>query len=255
MPKPYQPYWLEESLIIGTETFGASGEIAVIGSGLAGVSSAYWLQQMGFRDITLLDYRPEEAASFRNCGHILHGTVESPKALVALHDFESAKKIWEFSVSLCDQVKSTVSTLQIDTDYRQDGYLVIAIDDAELNEIHDSIQIIEKFGFNNQFWSQKTLEEKGFQNVKGARYEAESAQAHPVKFRNGVLKSALKQGLKYIQPTEIKSLNEVNGSIEVSSTDATAKYDAVVIAANAYSPLFSDYFRNHHLVEPFRGQK
>ena len=86
-------YWLEAGIELGSPKPPAkSGEILVIGSGVAGVSSCYWLQKEGFENITLIDYKPEEAASFRNCGHVLYGTVESMKGLCSLYGKERAKK-------------------------------------------------------------------------------------------------------------------------------------------------------------------
>ncbi len=250
----HSSYWLTEPLITGQDSLPDSGEIVIIGSGLSGVSTAYWLQKMGFNDLTLVDFEPEKSASFRNCGHILHGSVESAKALCTLHGFTTAKQIWEFSVELCEEVASTAHTLPDDTEYRKDGYLVLAIDDTERQEIIESIEIIEKFGFKNQFIKAQTLCEMGFSNVLGARFEADSAQAHPVKFRNALLKKACSQGLRYCQPTEILGVNDIGGRIHVETAQRVIPWDAAVLATNAYSPLLSPYFASHRLVEPFRGQ-
>src|SRR5277367_155885 len=99
MGEKTQPYWLEVPLLRGSsDTPPPHSSIVIIGSGLSGVSAGYFLQKQGFTDITIIDHEPEKAATFRNCGHILHGTVESMKAFSEIHGSEKAKELWTFSV-------------------------------------------------------------------------------------------------------------------------------------------------------------
>ena len=250
-----EPYWLEVPTIKGSTDPVKGGGICVIGSGLAGSSTAYFLEKAGLGPVTLIDYQTDTAASFRNCGHILHGTVESMLALSSLHGEDLAKDIWGLSVEICDEVSKTVKDLSLNCEYKQNGYLVIAIDDAELSEIHQSIELLNKHGFENKFIEQKSLENMGFQNIKGARFEPGSAQAHPVKFRNGVLKAAMDLGTRYFSSAKVLSVDESGGQVYVEIEDqGRISFDAAVVAANAYSPLLSDFYESHKLVEPFKGQ-
>ncbi len=253
-PLANKPYWLTEAALLGENSLPKSGGILIIGSGLSGVSTAYWLQKFGMTDLVIVDEDPERAASFRNCGHILYGTVESMAALKALHGEEVAKQIWQLSIDLCHDVRDTVSELALDCEYKQDGYLVIAIDEAENEEIKQSIKLLNDMGFSSDYVNKDQLTEWGFKNSFGARYEKGSAQAHPVKFRNGLLKHCIDHGLKFHQGYQIESVDEDAGGVKVKINGKQLHYDAVVIAANAYSPLFSSFFKDHKLVEPFRGQ-
>ncbi|MES2744944.1 MAG: FAD-dependent oxidoreductase, partial [Bdellovibrionota bacterium] len=249
------PYWLDIPLIEGKKTSpAAEGEIVIIGSGLSGISAAYWLQKKGFTDLTLIDHKPEEAASFRNCGHILYGTVESMLALTSLHGEAIAKDLWNLSISICHEVKQTVKTENLNVDYKQDGYLVIGIDESEHSEILKSIELLNKHNFQSDYIPKEKLEKLGFRNTTGARYEAGSAQAHPTKFRNELLNLCITRGLKYHSHIQVKSVEEQNDKVIIKTTTGELKYEAAVIAANAYSPLLSSFFQKHRLVEPFRGQ-
>ena len=250
-----KPYWLDIPLIEGSSSAPKDGEILIVGSGLAGISTAYWLQQEGFTDLTLVDYRPTDAASFRNCGHILYGTVESMLAMVALHGETIAKELWSLSIDICHEVRDTVAREGLSVDYKQDGYLVIAVDESEHQEIHRSIELLNRYGFQSDYVSKKELEDKGFRNVFGGRFEAGSAQAHPTKFRNALLDLCLKRGLKYHSQVKVLAMDEENTKVTVrTESSGTLYYEAAVIAANAYSPLLSEFFAKHRLVEPFRGQ-
>jgi gamma-glutamylputrescine oxidase len=256
-PEVFTPsYWMEVPAIEGQMTRPRDGGgILVIGSGLSGVSSAYWLNEVGFDDVTMVDFALPHAATFRNCGHILYGTVESMKALVALHGRETAREIWQYSIGICHEVRETVRRLGIDAEYQQSGYLVIAIDETEDKEIHESIELLGSMGFESNYVDPSRLRQLGFKNVYGARHEAGSAQAHPMKFRNGVLKHCLDNGLAYHSGVRVTSVEEEGEQVVVDTEQwGKLRYDAVVIAANAYSPLLSRYFEERRLVEPFRGQ-
>ena len=109
-------YWMTVPPIGGQLTPPRDGGIAIIGSGLAGASAAYWLLERGFEDITILDFEQEKAATYRNCGHILYGTVESMMALTALHGEETAREIWGYSIDICHEVRDTVERLKLDAD-------------------------------------------------------------------------------------------------------------------------------------------
>lgn len=249
------PYWLEVPLIEG-ETSGLPQQtgIVIIGSGLSGVSAGYWLQKKGFEDITIVDFKSSEAASYRNCGHILYGTVESMMAFSSLHGLDKARELWGYSIEICHQVRDTIKELRLDADYRQDGYLVISIDETEDRECKESVTLLNRAGFQSDYISKEEIARLGFKNCFGARFEKGSAQAHPVKFRNGLLQEFLKNGGKYFSDVEVKKMEEVSDGVSLTTSKGEIKCDAAVIAANAYSKLFSPFFADRGLIEPFRGQ-
>lgn len=250
-----KPYWLNISLLVGEENPPPEkADIVIIGSGLSGVSAAFFLQEKGFRNILLVDDEPEKSASFRNAGHILYGTVESMKALSEIHGEETAQEIWEFSIELCHEVRATVQRHHIDCDYRQNGYLVIAISETENAECLESIRLLNRMGFSSEYYDPKKVRALGFKNVFGARFEKGSAQAHPVKFRNALLKIFLERGGRYHSGVRVKHVDADSHSARIMTERDAIEAEACVIAANAYSPLFCDFFRSRDLIDPFRGQ-
>lgn len=247
-------YWMEVPPVVGKVQKPNEGGIVVIGSGLSGASTAYWLLEAGFDKVTIVDFETPKAATFRNCGHILYGTVESMKALSALHGKETAREVWQFSIDICHEVRETISRLGLECEYRQDGYLVIAIDDVEDNEIKESISLLGSMGFQSEYVSRTALANLGFRNITGARYEHGSAQAHPVKFRNGLLNHCISRGVEYFSGVKVSSVEGASEGVELETNWGKLRFDAAVICANAYSPLLSRYFAERQLVDPFRGQ-
>lgn len=250
-----KPYWLRIPPLVGEKNPPPEkADIVIIGSGLSGVSAASFLQEKGFQNILLVDDEPEKGASFRNAGHILYGTVESMKALSEIHGEDTAREIWEFSIELCHEVRETIRRHHIGCDYKQDGYLVIAVSEVENEECLKSIRLLNRMGFQSEYWDPKTVRELGFKNVFGARFEKGSAQAHPVKFRNALLKIFLERGGKYHSGVKVTNVAADSHSANIITEQGGIAAEACVIAANAYSPLFCDFFRARGLIDPFRGQ-
>jgi glycine/D-amino acid oxidase-like deaminating enzyme len=249
------PYWLEVPLLKGDTTQPPSqASIVIVGSGFAGASLGYFLQKQGFDDIVIVDDNPEKAASFRNCGHILYGTVESMKAFTEIHGLEKATQLWSYSIEICDLIGKTVSELGASVDYRRDGYLVVAVSEAEDRECRESVRLLNEAGFQSDYVEPSVVSDLGFKNVFGARFEKGSAQAHPTKFRNALMEAFLKNGGKYFSGRRVKSVEEVGGAACINGEDFEIKADAVALCGSAYSPLFSSFFEARRLVEPFRGQ-
>lgn len=254
----HSPYWLTTPLILGQSPEKLSSQregILVIGTGFTGVSVAHWLQEAGWPSITLVDFEPETSASFRNCGHILYGTVESMAAMVALHGPEKAKRLWGFSAEVCEEMGRTIETLRLNCEYRRNGYLVIAFEEKEIEEIHESIHLLHSMDFESRFVERKALEGMGFQNILGARFDPRCASAHPVKFRNGLLQHVLINGASYYSGVQVQNVEEGGSQgVVVSTTQGEYIFGAVVLAGNAYCPLISETYKGKQLIEPFRGQ-
>lgn len=257
MDNQTKSYWLETALIQGKQTTPEHDKesICVIGSGVTGVSCAYYLLKEGFH-VTLVDHEPNRAASFRNASHVLYGTVESYQALSAFHGRQTAKDLWSLSIDVCHRVRNLVNEHDLDVDYKQDGYLVMAVDDVENSEVRESIRLLNEDGFQSDYVCQADLEEMGFRNVTGARFESGSAQVHPVKFRNELLKQALSMGLKYHTGVFVENIEEEQeaAALYIKGESNPRLFMAAVIATNAYSPLLSRFFQEQKLLEPFAGQ-
>ncbi|MBX9765672.1 MAG: FAD-binding oxidoreductase [Bdellovibrionales bacterium] len=255
MKKNGFPYWLEVPLIRGSDPLPQQCQIAVIGSGLSGSSAGYFLSEYGFDDLLIVDSNPEEAATNRNCGHILYGTVESMMAFCEFHGEDKAKELWGFSIEICDLVGETVHKLGMNVDYRQDGYLIVAIDETENKECQKSVELLNRNGFESSYLSAAETRKLGFRHATGARHEKGSAQAHPVKFRNALIQNFQERGGRYSTGPKVISVDDLGDSVSIRFENGhVLRCEAAVIAANAYSPLVSKFFETRRLIEPFRGQ-
>ena len=248
-------YWLKEAPLVGEHT-PTDSSIIIIGSGFSGVSCAYFLQQAGCDDILLLDDDCHKAASFRNCGHILPGLVESMYALQKVYQRPKAEQVWQFSLDCCARMQQTIGEFATDIEYRQNGYLVVAIDATEDTEHKESIKLLQAAGFTgNSYVPTTELRKFGICSEHGARFDAYGASANPLKFRNALLQSCLTQGLRYSSRQTVTSVREQNSRAVITLQGGkTLQADIAVLATNAYTGILSPFFAAKRLIVPFRGQ-
>lgn len=251
------PYWLETPLTTGSRDRSelADADIIIIGSGLAGVSTAYWLLREGMTNVAIIDHEPEQAASFRNCGHLLPGTVETLAALVKLKGLAVATDIWHYSVEACELVTETATALGLDCELRRNGYLTVALEDNQEAEIHESVRLLGELGYPNEIWQPDQLESVGIKAGRVARFEPRASSMNPVKFRNGVLAWCMAKGLRYVSGIEVTGVSQEGAGVSIATREGQPlRSEFAVVAANAYAQNMIPQLKSRQLAVPFRGQ-
>lgn len=246
-------YWLSNTKDIEADkSTPKDSSILIIGSGLTGVSAAYFLHPYE-RDLTIVDCGSINTSYYRNAGHILHGASENYKAMSIIHGREKTKTIFKFSETFCNELDNTIKSLGIDCDYYKGNYLCVGKDEKETKDLEDSISMLKEDGFDyNELITDLSLYK--IKEKFSAKICNLSAQANPAKFRNELLKDVIAKGTKY-HSKRIKSIDPKSDKVVINYEDGSkSTHDAIVIAANAYAPLFSEFFKSRGLVEPFRGQ-
>jgi glycine/D-amino acid oxidase-like deaminating enzyme len=238
-------FWLSENYEKGKSEKPTDSEIAIIGSGIAGSSVAYFLKQNGI-NFNIIDSGPTNASFHRNAGHILFGAGENYAAMTEIHGRSKAKTIFQFSKQFCEDIKNTIEQNDISCDYIQGNYLCVANNNEELNQITKSSVLLENDGFGESHIV--------FSNEfnKFAKTCPISAQANPGKFRDALLRlSTDNNHYEY----EISKVEDIGGRVEITYFDSHKTYhDAAVLCVNAYSKLISPFFESRGLIEPFKGQ-
>ena len=98
--EPTKPYWLNDAPyqdFRSTAELPARADVVVIGGGITGVSTAYFLRKHGV-EVTLLERRGlSGGATGRNGGHISPGTSERFSESVRRYGVERTRAIYDYS--------------------------------------------------------------------------------------------------------------------------------------------------------------
>ena len=163
-------------------------DVVIIGAGLAGFSTAYWLlkENAGLKIAIVEKHTTGHGASGRNAGFITCGSVEHFNRLVINHGEQSAHKIWQFSEKNLNLLKNEIiSPSQSLLDFEENGSFSLASEDNEFNELKKSKQTMDKLGIHAEILNKTEIKNRlgatGF--VGGIKYCGD-ASIHPFKLLN-----------------------------------------------------------------------
>lgn len=119
-PRFHAPTWYEDRIEprrFPSIDAGRSVEIAVIGAGLAGLSTAFSLLERGHRDVVVLEAgQPGEGASGRNGGFVFGGYSLGPDALVRRVGPDQARTMQRWTHDAVDRVRKRCAALGVALD-------------------------------------------------------------------------------------------------------------------------------------------
>lgn len=210
-------------------------DVAVIGAGIAGLSTAYALAGSGVRVAVLERGRIAGAASGRNAGFVLAGVAENYVAARRRYGAERAARVWRVTTTNRTLLAAIVRRHRIDCELAWNGSLQLAGDDEEWAEVQESAAELATRGVRVTV-----------QPDERAAWYQEDGEVHPVKLVRGLAVAAEERGVRIHEDTAVTAVR----ADSAAAAGGTVRAAAVVVCANAYS----DALLPHSRVVPIRGQ-
>lgn len=151
-------FWLADSLnrhLQSMPQLPASADVLVIGSGISGVSVAYWLSQLGIETVLLERQGLAEGATGRNGGHLAPGTNKDFADASATHGLEETLAIWRFTQTVVQLVHQFVDQHQVDCDLHFNSLASLALTPLEVEQQRRSFELMRESGLDVQFWDKE----------------------------------------------------------------------------------------------------
>jgi gamma-glutamylputrescine oxidase len=212
----------------------ASADVAIVGGGIAGIASAYFLATSGASVVVLEARGVAEAASGRNAGFLLAGVAENFVAAARRYGDDNALRIWRLTKRTHELVRALTARHAIDCELRWNGSDQIAGDDEEWREVAESARRLAAHGVGVSVDAR----------TRSATY-ADDGDLQPVKWVRGLARAAAAAGARIHEDTRV----ERAAGREARTTRGTVRAKAVLLCTNAYTA---------HLVasrvRPVRGQ-
>lgn len=242
-------YWLDKSNLKPTKNY----DFIIIGGGIAGLSSAYWLQkQSPSAKIALLEKNQlGSGASGRNAGFVTCGSIEHFIKLQEKFGLEKALEIWKFSETNRHLLSEHIIEDQADSvDFKSTGSCTVAPSESHFAKYQQTIAVMKANGIDIEAVDSSFMESDygvtGFQG--GAQYNGDG-YIHPLKLLQRIRS---KLTIDIFEHTEVFEFQD-QGSQQVLKTDqGTFAASQVLVTVNAYLPLVMPSFSN--IVTPQRGQ-
>jgi len=188
-----------------------STEVAVIGAGMAGILTAYYLKQKGFKTIVVDGKRIGSGQTKGTTAKITSQHADIYHKLIDQFGEEKAKQYAYANENAILEFKNLVNELLIDCDFEEKSAYLYTLEDATLLE--QEAVTARKLGIDAEFTTETELPFE----VKGAVKFANQAQFHPLKFL-----SAVASTLTIYENTQVLEVEDT--LLKTNRGEITAKY-------------------------------
>lgn len=221
-------------------------EVVIIGGGITGCGVAYNLAKKGLRDVVLVEQNFLSSGATGRCGGgIRQQFMTEWNIKLAM---ESVKRFEKMN-----------DELDIDIEYEQGGYLVVATDENEVEEFKKNVKLQNKLGLDSKFITPSEAKEivpyLDEDNILGATFCQSDGHAYPFRVVQGYAKKAEEMGVDINKFAEAKGIKTENGKIQSVITEkGEIKTSIVVNAAGAYSREIAEMVGIKMPNKPFRHE-
>ena len=234
-------------MVADQNTTNAVTEILIIGGGITGTSTAYFLAQAG-HEVTLLE-RSDLAseASGLNAGTLWQiGWGTSP-------DLSST-----LSMGGLELFKTLQFDLGYDIEFRQTGALKAIQTEEQLNFLQKAVQYLKSQGYSQEILTTRearTIEPEISSALLGCLHYPLGGSANPVKTTRAFASAAQQSGARILTKHEVSTIECLdNGSYRVGTLQGTFRTQTLVIAAGPWSQAIGSMLGLHIPVYTVRGQ-
>lgn len=236
-------YWLQTADIpVGDGgPLPEKADVAVIGSGVTGLSAARALAKRGAKVVVLEAETLGWGASSRNGGMVLTGTKLPVSTLISRYGREKAQRMYADSLAAIDCVETIVREEQIECNFSRCGHLEVACKPAHLDAFARSADTIKKeCGHELRILPKSELRaEIGSDLYHGGLVDETSAGLNPARYVAGLAAATKRNSAALFDHTRVKSVRResTNGKqkFRLLTSKGSLLASEVLLATGAYT--------------------
>lgn len=231
--------------------------VAVVGGGIVGLSTAYWLARMGADPLVLEAGSLAGRASGRNAGFLLTG---SPQPFLRLEEEvgpEAARAFWELTRENRELLRAEVlepdrPEARVECRFQPEGSWLASVDGGEAGteELRRSGERLAELGFEVAWREGPEVERaSGSPRIRAALHQPRDGGLDPVLLCRGLAGTG---GFQVRTGSRVRALEPRGDRVEVVADGGDVLAERVVVALNAYAPELLPATARE--IRPVRGQ-
>jgi glycine/D-amino acid oxidase-like deaminating enzyme len=211
-------------------------DVAIVGGGYTGLSTALHLAEEGARVCVLEASEPGWGASGRNGGQVIPGLKYDPDDLVKKFGAERADPLIATIAQAADNVFDLIARHGIDCQATRQGWIQPAHSPKMLEALARRARQWEKRGAPVSMLDRRAIVERvGTQAFLGGWIDRRAGSIQPLSYVRGLVRAALRLGVAIHGNTLVTKLERDGARWCLSSAHGTVTADRVVIATNGYT--------------------
>lgn len=218
-----------------------SVDVAIIGAGYTGLSTAYHLKKAEpSLDVALLESETVGyGASGRNAGFVMTLFGASLGLMKTLHGAGKVREAHAYMERSIAGLEAMLAEHSLDCDYERSGFLKVATSPRYAARIRDEIAAFEKLGVHGHRWidAKELAGRVQSPTYLGACVEPDCGLINPRKWVDALAGLAIGSGARLYERSPVQSVRKVGSKFHVASDGGTVTADKVVFATNGYTHL------------------
>ena len=207
---------------------GEPMDVAIIGGGIAGLTTAYLLSKSGKKVVVIEDGYIGSGETGRTTAHITHALDDRYYNLEQKHGLDGARNAANSHTAAINLIESIVKEENIDCDFeRLDGFLFLDPTDTK-ESLNKELETTHKAGINTTEIVEKAPLQS-FNTGPCIRFPNQ-AQFQPLKYLRGLYHAIIRNEGQIFTETHVQ---EINSDSIKTIDDYTLKARNIVIATNA----------------------
>jgi gamma-glutamylputrescine oxidase len=219
-------------------------DVAVIGGGLTGLSSAYFIRCASpAKSVAVLEAMGcGNGASGRNGAMVLTLTADRYVNFSARPAMD--KDIYELTVANIRSLSRLSASTGIDCDLETNGALQVFGSSADARDTSRYVQQARALGMPVEYWdARRTAAAIGSEVYEGAFYDPNGGHLHPMKLVHVFKAAAENAGARIYEDTMVEHIEEGRVHVVHLQDGYTVRAKSLVLASNAFTPNLG-FFRN-----------
>ncbi|MFC3323626.1 NAD(P)/FAD-dependent oxidoreductase [Mesorhizobium cantuariense] len=243
--------------VFGALAGGHQFDVAIIGGGYTGMTTARYLARRGLSTVVLEASRIGWGASGRNGGVVSGKFRISFSDIASRHGLDTARRMHDLGIESIDHVGELVEDYGIvAADYRPTGSLRCAHNAVSLASLKKEADWLRQaLGDNacSMLSAEEMATETGSRDFVGGMLNTHGGIIHPLNFVLGIATGLKAAGIPIFENTPVTDLRREESGVLLETPGGTITARQAVIATNSYSDLTKATAAVRKAIIPFRS--
>lgn len=242
-------YWQQTANPVSLSTdLQPSADVVVIGGGLMGVATTYWLARAGVAVALIEREAIGWGATGRNGGFVVAGPAETYQKAIEHLGHATASALLADTLINQALLRQILQEEDINCLYREPGQLCLALTPAEEEMLRTETQAFQVDGFPAEYLEreavQKLIQTRLAPDIRGGCLKQRQGLIHSARFVCGLIQAALRRGAHAYQAS-VQAIVRMGSHLSVQTSRGNIHTSTVVVAANVWTgtllPELSDF--------------